>query len=76
MNLGDLVMKVSEISRRGYKALIQELGYAGAARFLLRFESGSGDYTKDRHQGLEQLTMDDFRAFVHKKREKMIENRL
>lgn len=69
-------MKVSEISRRGYKALIQELGYAGAARFLLRFESGSGDYTKDRHQGLEQLTMDDFRAFVHKKREKMIENRL
>jgi hypothetical protein len=50
------------------------LGYAGAARFLLRFESGSGDYTKDRHQGLEKLTMDDFRAFVQKKREKMIEN--
>ncbi|NUN63730.1 hypothetical protein HCU40_02975 [Pseudanabaena biceps] len=67
-------MKASEISRRGYQALIKELGYAGAARFLLRFESGSGDYTKDRHQGLEQLTMDDFRDFVHKKREKMIEN--
>ncbi|MFN9227595.1 MAG: hypothetical protein ACK6C7_11540, partial [Pseudanabaena sp.] len=74
VNLGGLVMKVSEISRRGYQALIQELGYAGAARFLLRFESGSGDYTKDRHQGLEKLTMDDFRAFVQKKREKMIEN--
>lgn len=63
-------MKVSEISRRGYKALIQELGYAGAARFLLRLDSGSGDYTKDRHQGLEELTMDDFRAFVQKKKEK------
>ena len=63
-------MKVSEISRRGYKALIQELGYSGAARFLLRFESGSGDYTKERHQGLEQLTMDDFRSFVRLEREK------
>jgi len=29
VNLGGLVMKVSEISRRGYQALIQELGYAG-----------------------------------------------
>jgi hypothetical protein len=57
-----------------FLTVIQELGYAGAARFLLRFESGSGDYTKDRHQGLEKLTMDDFRDFVQKKREKMIEN--
>ncbi len=69
-------MNVSEISRRGYQDLVQELGYAGAAKFLLRFESGSGDYTKDRHKGLEKLTMDDFRSFVQKKREKMIENRL
>ena len=67
-------MKVSEISRRGYQALIQELGYAGAARFLLRFESGSGDYTKERHQGLEQLTIDDFRAFIRQKREKRMIN--
>lgn len=63
-------MKASEISRRGYQALIQELGYAGAARFLLRFESGSGDYTKDRHQWLDQLTMNDFRNHVQQKREK------
>jgi hypothetical protein len=62
-------MKTSEISRRGYQALIQELGYAGAARFLLRFESGCGDYTKQRHQGLEKLTMDDFRSFVCQKKE-------
>ncbi|MBD2628156.1 hypothetical protein [Trichormus variabilis] len=63
-------MKASEISRRGYQALIQELGYAGAARFLLRFESGSGNYTKDRHQWLDQLTMNDFRNHVQQKREK------
>lgn len=63
-------MKASEISRRGYQALIQELGYAGAARFLLKFESGSGDYTKDRHQWLEPVTMQDFRTFVRQKREK------
>ena|GEM_PF-3609851 len=28
VNLGVLAMKASEISRRGYQALIQELGYA------------------------------------------------
>nr|WP_242023084.1 hypothetical protein [Pseudanabaena mucicola] len=64
------MMKASEISRRGYQALIRELGYAGAARFLLRFESGSGDYTKERHQWLAQVTMDEFRSFVRQKREK------
>ena len=63
-------MKASEISRCGYQALIQEFCYAGASRFLLRFESGSGDYTKERHQRLAQVTMDDFRSFVRQKREK------
>ena len=61
-------MKASEISSRGYQALIQELGYAGAARFLLRFESGSGDYTKERYQGLDRVTMDDFRSFVEEQK--------
>lgn len=68
-------MKASEISRRGYQALIQELGYAGAARFLLRFESGSGDYTKDRHQWLAPVTIEDFRAFVRQKRESKSDDR-
>ncbi len=45
-------MKASEISRGAYQALIQELGYGGTAGFLLRSESGLGDYTKDRHQWL------------------------
>jgi hypothetical protein len=63
-------MKASEILRCGYQALIQELDYAGASRFLLRFESGSGDYTKERLQRLAQVTMDDFRSFVQQKREK------
>ena len=61
-------MKASEISRRVYNVLIQELDYAGAGRFLLRFESGTGDYTKERHQWLDPLTMEDFRSFVRQKK--------
>lgn len=61
-------MKASEISRGAYQALIQELGYGGTAGFLLRSESGFGDYTKDRHQGLEQLKMDNFRSYIQQKR--------
>jgi hypothetical protein len=60
-------VNASEISRRGYQALIQELGYGGAGRFLLRFESGSSDYIKERHQWLDPLKMDDFRNYIQQK---------
>ena len=32
----------------GYKALADALGPLGMARFLLQFEQGHGDYTRDR----------------------------
>lgn len=60
-------MNASEISRRGYQALIPELGYGGAGRFLLRFEYGSSDYMKERHQWLEPLKMDDFPNYIQQK---------
>jgi hypothetical protein len=50
-----------EIQERGLAALRRELGRAGLARFLRHFESGSGDYVRERSKLLAGLTMDDLR---------------
>lgn len=60
-------MKLTEIRQQGYKALINALGVAGTLRFLQQLGVGYGDYTKERHQWLDQLTMDDFRNYVKQK---------
>ena len=61
-------MKLTEIRQQGYKALIDALGVAGTLRFLQQLEVGYGDYTKERHQCLNQLTIDDFRSYVKQKK--------
>ena len=61
-------MKLTEIRHKGYKALINALGVAGTLRFLQQLGVGYGDYTKERHQWLDQLTIDDFRNYVKQKK--------
>jgi hypothetical protein len=38
-----------ELYRKGFKALVDALGYADAVRFIRQFDSGSGDYTTERY---------------------------
>ncbi|MEA5620548.1 hypothetical protein VB711_22300 [Cronbergia sp. UHCC 0137] len=61
-------MKLTEIRQQGYQALINALGVAGTLRFLQQLEVGYGNYTKERHQWLNQLTIDDFRNYVKQKK--------
>ena len=48
-----------ELNRKGFKALVDALGYVDAVKFLHQFYPGSGNYTEERHQWLDQLTMED-----------------
>ena len=52
------MMTQSEIVNRGYQALVEALGVVGAIRFVQHFSQGSGDYTEERHQWLEQDTVE------------------
>jgi hypothetical protein len=61
-------MKLREIRQQGYKALIDSLGVAGTLKFLQQLEVGYGDYTKERHQWLDRLTMDDFHNYVKQRK--------
>ncbi|MBM4037713.1 MAG: hypothetical protein FJ290_04290 [Planctomycetes bacterium] len=45
-------MTLDQIRRKGLCALHRELGPVGMVRFLQQFETGSGDYTKERHAWL------------------------
>ena len=49
----------AELRRRGLDILVRELGYADAMRFLLQYETGLGDYSRDRDQFLPKLTVDE-----------------
>ncbi len=48
-------MTPAQIRHAGLEALVRELGPAGMLLFLQQFELGSGDYTRDRHQWLDQI---------------------
>ncbi len=54
-------MTLNEIRRRGIEALVRDLGPVGAARFLQQFETGSGDWTKERHEILDKVTLGELR---------------
>jgi hypothetical protein len=62
-------MTAIELYRKGFQALIDALGYAEAIRFIRLFDKGSGDYTQERHQWLDELTMDEILADIKQQQE-------
>ncbi|MEH1816962.1 MAG: hypothetical protein V7K26_23090 [Nostoc sp.] len=49
----------NEIIKQGYDALINSLGVADTIRFIQYFSPGTGDYTKERHQWLDEKSLAD-----------------
>ena len=45
---------LNEIHKQGIDALVKVLGPVDAVRFLQIYDQGTGDYTKERKQWLEQ----------------------
>ena len=62
-------MSLEEIRITGMEALARELGIVGMIRFLQQFETGHGDYSKDRHKWLENQNMDTVIKRLQEKRE-------
>jgi hypothetical protein len=56
----------NEILDRGYKALVDALGVIDAIRFIHHFSPGYGNYTKERHEWLDKLSINDFLAEMQK----------
>ena len=50
--MNESTMTLAAIHQKGLEALARELGPVGMIRFLQQFETGSGDYSKERHNWL------------------------
>ena len=51
-------MTLEQIRQSGLEALARELGPVGMIRFLQQFETGSGNYSLERHQWLDQFDVE------------------
>ena len=56
-----MTQTLDQIRRQGLAALRSKLGRAGMIRFLQQFETGHGDYAKERHAWVDRTSMDDLR---------------
>ena len=63
------MMTPIELNRKGFKSLVNNLGYVDAVRFIHQFDNGSGDYTKERHQWLDKLSRDEILADIHQRQQ-------
>jgi hypothetical protein len=62
-------MTLEQIRVAGYRALLQELGPVNLVRFLQQFETGYGDYTQERHQWLDQYTIEEISQEIQRHRD-------
>jgi hypothetical protein len=63
-----MALTLEQIRRKGLAALRRELGKDGMIRFLQQFETGSGDYARERHSWVDQTSLDDIRKAANGKR--------
>jgi len=48
-----------EFERRTLDAIQREFGLGGLARFIMTYRSGRGDYTAERHQWLDSVSIEE-----------------
>ncbi len=63
------LLSLYEIRTLGFEALLRELGPAGAIRFIQQYETGHGDYTRDRHKILPKKSVREIGKEIMKRRQ-------
>ena len=62
-------LSLYEIRTIGFEALLRELGPAGAIRFIQQYETGRGDYTRDRKKILPKKAVREIGGEIMKQRQ-------
>ncbi len=63
-------MTFAEIKNKGWDALVKELGYSGATKFILLYESGKGNYTRERKELFKDITVEEIITEVKRNRKR------
>ncbi len=66
--MSTLTMNPAFIRKAGLEAVAKKLGPLGMVRFLQQFETGRGDYTKERGQLLKDMNIQKIISDIKKKR--------
>jgi len=61
---------LAELSQEATTILIREMGVVDALRFLTHMQPGSGDYTKERGEWLDDLSVGEITSAIKSKRPK------
>ena len=62
-------MTPEQIRQSGMKALRRKLGVVGMVRFLQMFETGQGDYTAERREWLDKMTLEEIYTRIQARRQ-------
>jgi hypothetical protein len=66
MNSQTIVKDMNTIRKLGIEALNEKLGPIGMVEFMRQFDSGYGNYTKERYTWLDGLTIEDISNEIKK----------
>jgi hypothetical protein len=61
-------MSAYQIRLEGWKALTERLGPARAMRFMMQYDPGHGDYTKERQEIFADLELEDLLTSIRQKK--------
>ena len=55
---GNKRRNAAQLAADGFAAMVQKLGMADAVRYVQLYHQGAGDYTRERHEWLDELSHD------------------
>jgi hypothetical protein len=70
MKMNNIVRDLGTIRRMGIEALTEKLGPVGMVEFIRQFDSGYGDYTKERQEILEGIDIETILKQAEARRKK------
>ena len=62
------IHSLSEINQQATDILVREMGIVDTLRFISQFSRGTGDYTQERGQWLDQWSLDEIIKEIKTKR--------
>lgn len=68
--MSTVIRPIADIDRQAREILTRDLGIVDTLRFLGQFRSGSGDYTAERGEWLDALSLDEIVTDIKAKRRK------
>ncbi|HEV2972260.1 MAG TPA: hypothetical protein VGY55_19960 [Pirellulales bacterium] len=65
-----VIRPLAEVNQQATDILVREIGVVDTLRFLSQFQTGSGNYTKERAQLFDNLSLDEIATEIKAKRKR------